>query len=74
MRLYETLAQYTTEAEHGIQWFPLIIEFAIAALFLLATIWGLNALLAIYGVWRAHKEGEAELALARNEQLSLIHI
>ena len=44
MRLHETLAQYTIEAEHGIHWFSLVVEFAIAALFLIAAIWGLNAL------------------------------
>lgn len=46
----------------------MIIAGAIIILLIVAVIWGLSALGAIYGVWRAHKEGQAELAQAKNEQ------
>lgn len=46
------------------------IVWSIAGLLLLAVIviWGLFALGAIYGVWSAHKTGQADLAQAHNEQ------
>lgn len=46
------------------------IAFALvlALLLIVAIIWGLSALGAVYSVWRAHKQGQAELAQAKNEQ------
>lgn len=37
-------------------------------LLIVAIVWGLMALSRIYGVWAAHKEGQADLAQAQNEQ------
>lgn len=46
------------------------IVWSVGGLILLAVliIWGLCALGAIYGVWAAHKTGQADLAQAHNEQ------
>jgi regulator of protease activity HflC (stomatin/prohibitin superfamily) len=44
--------------------FPVVI----AVLFIIAIIWGLCALSQVYGVWSAHKEGQADLARAQNDQ------
>lgn len=38
------------------------------ALLIIGIIWGLNALADVYGVWAAHKKGQADLARAQNEQ------
>lgn len=37
-------------------------------LFIVGVVWGLNALGSIYGVWSAHKRGQADLARAHNDQ------
>lgn len=37
-------------------------------LLIVAIIWCLMALSQVYGVWSAHKEGQADLAQAKNEQ------
>lgn len=38
------------------------------ALLVVGIIWGIMALSQVYGVWSAHKTGQAELAQAKNEQ------
>lgn len=45
-----------------------IILGLVAALVLVGIIWALNALAQVYGVWAAHKKGQADLANAANEQ------
>lgn len=50
-------------------WMPVIWSIAGLLLLLVAVIWGLFALGAVYSVWSAHKEGQADLAQAHNEQL-----
>lgn len=45
--------------------FALVIA---ALLVVVAILWGLFALSEVYGVWAAHKRGQAELAQAVNEQ------
>lgn len=44
------------------------LELAGLLLLLVAAIWGLCALGKVYGVWSAHKSGQADLAQAHNEQ------
>jgi len=38
------------------------------ALIIISIIWALSALAKVYGVWSAHKTGQADLAQAHNEQ------
>lgn len=47
---------------------PIVWSVAGLLLLLVFVVWGLVALGAIYGVWSAHKEGQADLAQAHNEQ------
>lgn len=47
---------------------PVVWSVAGLLLLLVAAVWGLFALGAIYGVWSAHKTGQADLAQAHNEQ------
>jgi len=37
-------------------------------LFVICLIWGILALIQVYGVWSAHKDGQADLARAQNDQ------
>ena len=46
----------------------LILALSGIVLVLILAIWGLCALGMIYGVWSAHKRGQADLAQAHNEQ------
>lgn len=47
---------------------PFVWRIIILLLFVVGIIWGLCALGQIYGVWAAHKTGQADLAMAHNEQ------
>lgn len=47
---------------------PTIWSIAGLLLLLVCVIWGLCALGRVYGVWAAHKGGQADLAKAHNEQ------
>lgn len=47
---------------------PMIWSIAGLLLLLVGVIWGLCAFGKIYGVWSAHKSGQADLAQAHNEQ------
>ncbi len=48
---------------------PMTMQIVLILLALVAIIWGLCALSQVYGVWSAHKSGQADLAQAQNEQL-----
>lgn len=48
---------------------PMVWSIAGLLVLLVGVIWGFVALAAVYGVWSAHKKGQADLAQAHNEQL-----
>ncbi len=48
---------------------PNFVTGLIVALILITLLFALNALMSIYSVWSAHKQGQADLAQAQNEQL-----
>lgn len=61
-KLKQDLPSQTTLIPHA--WYG----WAIVAAFVIAAIWGMFALFQIYSVWAAHKDGQADLAMAHNEQ------
>jgi len=61
-KLKQDLPNQTTLIPHA--WYGWLI----VAAFVIAVIWGMLALFQIYSVWAAHKDGQADLAMAHNEQ------
>ena len=69
MNYEQLLEKLKTDLPHEIHIIPAtLIGWILLVILLVLLIWGMAALLRVYGVWSAHKVGQADLARAQNDQ------